>query len=352
MDYPGRDDHIDIPNWLYYEINKDGFHYDIEEWGKGFSPNYNNKTLIKYHKKLMYELGKRYNNDSGIFIICLGSIGHWGEWHTSKIYKNSFPSVNITNQYLQDYIDNFPDKFKSIRRPFQLAKENSFGLHNNALGNENQTYNYFVDFFKNGYTDHLTGEKHPSMPDFWKSAPSGGELGYYPSTQFLTDDKIDETINQFKKSHTSWFFSSTESRAIDNMQKLLNNTGYRFTINSVQYTKNVYKGNILFFNFQIENKGSAPFYFNWPIELSLINSSGDIIYKKNIDYDIRSILPGTKDVSANIKIPRHIPDGTYTLAIAILDPKTNLPSISLALNNKRIDNRYNLVSINILNNNK
>ncbi len=81
LDYPNKENSMQIPKWLYNEIGGDGTWYDIS-YGKGFSPNYENKTLIYYHEKLIKALGERYNSSSEIAFIELGSIGHWGEWHT------------------------------------------------------------------------------------------------------------------------------------------------------------------------------------------------------------------------------------------------------------------------------
>ncbi|WP_445492483.1 hypothetical protein [Niallia sp. 03133] len=81
LDYPGEAGHKDIPDWLYNEINQEGSWYE-HEWGSGFSPNYINSKLIDYHEKLIEALADRYNKDPFISFIELGSIGHWGEWHT------------------------------------------------------------------------------------------------------------------------------------------------------------------------------------------------------------------------------------------------------------------------------
>ena len=41
MDVPGEEKHMDIPEWLYDKIEGQGTWYDME-YGKGFSPNYQN----------------------------------------------------------------------------------------------------------------------------------------------------------------------------------------------------------------------------------------------------------------------------------------------------------------------
>ena len=52
MDYPEEKSQMEIPDWLYEELDGDGDWYE-NGYGKGFSPNYGNRLLIDYHKKLI-----------------------------------------------------------------------------------------------------------------------------------------------------------------------------------------------------------------------------------------------------------------------------------------------------------
>ena len=78
MDSPSDKEHADIPEWLLEKVN--GTYYDTE-YGKGFSPDYADETLIAYHEKLIQALASRYRDDERVAFIQLGSLGHWGEWH-------------------------------------------------------------------------------------------------------------------------------------------------------------------------------------------------------------------------------------------------------------------------------
>ena len=80
LDYPGKSSHKDIPDWLGNEISDLGDAYNTS-YGKGFSPNYQNKLLRKYYKEAVTAMGQRWGNDDFIAYIELGGLGHWGEWH-------------------------------------------------------------------------------------------------------------------------------------------------------------------------------------------------------------------------------------------------------------------------------
>jgi hypothetical protein len=349
MDYPGSASHMDIPDWLYEEINHDGTWYDID-WGKGFSPNYENTKLIAYHNALIKALGARYNNDDRIAMIALGSLGHWGEFHTKKSdgFTIPFPGEAVSNQYVQSYINNFSNKFLLMRRPFQIARDNNMGLFNDSFGNSAQTYNYFIDFINNGYNDYLTNENHPEMPDYWKVAPSGGEIASYPGTIYLEDSTIGASIQMLKDSHTSWLgpCSPASKPAGTSLQKnfdlMLTTMGYRFVIQSVSHQSNVIPGEKISISMDWANKGTAPFYYKWPLELSLADAAGNIVSKTTTTDDIRTWLPGTKQITASMNIPSNLAPGTYTLCAGIIDPGTGLPGIDLAISGRRSDGRYSL----------
>ena len=107
MDYPSKESEMDIPDWLYEEIDADGTWYD-NEYGKGFSPNYSNKTLIKYYKKLIEEIGQKYGKDNFFLYIEMGALGHWGEWHVK--YNDGIdrlPNFETRKNYVEPFVNFF-----------------------------------------------------------------------------------------------------------------------------------------------------------------------------------------------------------------------------------------------------
>ncbi|HOS68709.1 MAG TPA: DUF4832 domain-containing protein [Bacillota bacterium] len=355
MDFPGKEKHLDIPDWLLSEINEDGTWYDLD-YGKGFSPNYSNPTLISYHKKLICALAARYNNNPQIPIIALGSLGHWGEWHTKQDqpFPIPFPPIDVSDQYVEHYLQYFTNKKIVMRRPFAIAKENKIGLYNDSFGDPIQTWDYFIRNINNGYRDYLTGTVQPAMPDFWKYAPSGGEIAVPPGMGCFEKKHINKTLKQIRDSHTSWLGPSCPayyplgSELQSNYELAIKTMGYRFVLYSVKHPRRVESGNILPVRMVWKNKGVAPFYFSWPVELSLSDSDSNIVFSSILSEDIRSWLPGKKTVDASLYIPPDLKEGNYTLCAAILDPDTGKPSIDLAIAGKRPDGRYSLNQVTIV----
>jgi len=126
----------------------------------------------------------------------------------------------------------------------------------------------------------------------------------------------------------------------------------------------------------VQNTGSAPFYYDWPIEVSLLDpKSHQAVWKTTFkNLDIRKWLPGefsdkgkgqpvgdkthttfdwhtgleydlptrTNEISETFNLPRSLPKGEYMLAVAILDPAGNLPSARFAIQNYFTGGRHPL----------
>ena len=349
MDFPSKEKHLDIPDWLFEEIGGDGAWYDLD-YGKGFSPNYSNPILISYHKSLMEALGQRYNDDAQIPIVALGSLGHWGEWHTKQDqpFPISFPSIEASDKYVEHYLQSFTNKYLVMRRPFSIAKKNKIGLYNDSFGDPVQTYDYFIKSIKNGYYDYMADMEQPAMPDYWKHAPSGGEIANPPGITCFEEDYIKTTLEQIRECHTSWLgpscpaYYTVGSELQGSYNLMLRTMGYRLVLHSLKHNRRVDTGSTLSMEMLWQNKGVAPFYYPWPLEVSLADEGSDIIFKTILSEDIRSWLPGSKSVKASILIPSDLKPGNYIICVAILDPATGEPSIELAIDNKRSDGRYSL----------
>ena len=361
LDYPKGPTDMEIPNWLYDKIEGRGTHYDHPERGKGFSPDYSNPTLIAEHERFMKMLGERYNNDPRIAFIQAGSLGHWGEWHTSPLGTGEFPDYDIAEEYLRHYTQSFPDKIVMVRRPLEfLLKNKNIGLYNDSMASD-ATFRW-LDWIRSGYTSRWDKKTHPGLDkNWWHKRCSAGEFASYEKgiQHWIIGNRYEITLEQIKDSHTSWIGpqsagkipnSSDYQEAIDNILKKL---GYRYVIESVSCKKYVLAGQRFSMDLVIDNTGVAPIYYNWPIEISLINSSKEIVYTGAVpSIDIRGWLPGENAVSLSITIPGYMKGGKYDVALAIVNPDSrDIPGIDFAVDQdlKRPDGKYILGTVSVIN---
>ena len=106
-DVPGQESHMDIPDWLYAQTG-DGSWYSTD-YGKGYSPDYNNATFRAAHRRVLAALGEHFGTDGFVTYVELGSLGHWGEWHI-KTGEGlvPMPGEAIRDEYVADYEAAFP----------------------------------------------------------------------------------------------------------------------------------------------------------------------------------------------------------------------------------------------------
>lgn len=355
MDYPDSNGKMDIPDWLIQEIKGEGTYYTSSSGStKGFSPNYSNPILIAEHDKLMHQIAARYDN-SNTYIMEMGSVGHWGELHTCYVTDTTalgaLPHTAVESQYLNCYGKYFTHTILSCRRTRQVAINYHTTLHNDGFGDDNQTYKWWLDFIKNGYIDYYTKDVQPAYPDYWLYGPSGGEFMTWPATEYVTNSTIDNTVNQVKQLHTTWMKVSSQLFATDelktNMAKLLKAMGYRLVLNQINYTNVLNENMPLNISMNWSNTGAAPCYFEWPMEIGLMDASGNIVYKENKNVNLKSWLPGSKDLSLTLNVPSTVPDGTYTLTTAIINPSTGNPDVKLAFNAPNTNSRYQVGQVQI-----
>jgi hypothetical protein len=135
-------------------------------------------------------------------------------------------------------------------------------------------------------------------------------------------------------------------------------------MHEVNYTSSAQPGQSLKVSFKVSNTGSSPMYYNWPIEVSLLDTGTHQPVWKNTfkGVDIRKWLPGDQwdtelrkytikpvvnTINGEFILPKDLPKGEYILAISILDPAGNVPSVRFAIMNYFMGGRHPIGKIGI-----
>jgi hypothetical protein len=335
-DRPGDQAHLDIPDWLFDKIHGSGDVYDTE-YGMGFSPDYSNPVFIDYHRKVIAALGQRYGKDSFFAFIELGSLGHWGEWHTHPDLA-PLPPEHIRNLYVGHYLEAFPQTHLLMRRPFMVAQMLGLGLYNDMTADLGQTETWLGWINGDPYsTQEMNGLA--AMPDGWQKAPIGGEQAPELSNEQIYGSNLAQTIQLLHRSHTTFIgpngpykveYGSSLQEGID---QVLATVGYRVYIAQLQMPRQVHWEKSIRVRFTFSNDGIAPLYYNWPTHVYLLKKDGKTLATFPLQMDLRNILPG-KFLDVNFNLPvDNLEDGIYSLGIAILDPLTGQPAVRFANEN-------------------
>lgn len=339
-DQPGDRAHMDIPDWLFEEMNGSGEYYD-NEYGKGFSPDYSNPVFIDAHRQVITALGKRYGGDGFFAFIELGSLGHWGEWHTHPDLT-PLPTEAIGDLYVRQYVQAFPGAHLLMRRPFKIARDLGLGLYNDMTADPLQT-SAWLDWIERGQDASEADQGLAAMPAGWQKAPIGGEQASGLSNEQVYGADLEQTIELLQRSHTTFVgpngpykveYGSSLQPGVD---RALAAIGYRLYLAGVELPRRVHFGKNVHIQLTFANDGIAPMYYNWPVQVYVWDEKGNFIESLLLQMDLRQVLPG-KPLEVAVDLPAgQLGNGTYSLGIAILDPLTRQPAVRLANQSSRPD---------------
>lgn len=292
------------------------------------TPDYENKNLRKSLKHFLAALGKRYDGDPRIGFITAGLLGTWGEWHT---YPKDELFASKTVQ--MEVMDAYEAAFKVT--PILLRYPAGSQSHQKAT-NADRKFGYHDDSFAWATLD--TGRSEDDwfyMPALkaagrnaeskWKTHPIGGEIRPEAWKTVFDEKPGNRNIQDFRTcvetTHASWLMDSgmfekkpkadLTKRAETHVRRL----GYEFHVPGV--TIGEFKDGKLPVTVEIENRGVAPFYYDWKPEYGLIldgkavttfQSSGKIIGLLPVD------KPRTWEDKLNLS---GLKPGTYKLALRI-----------------------------------
>lgn len=303
-DVPGQAGHMDIPAWLYGMTGDGGF-YD-GDCGAGYSPDYENLVFREKHSQAVEALARYCNEDEFVAYVELGSLGHWGEWHTSTDSgAPPLPGADVCWEYVLAYSDHFSHARLLMRRNYVMVSDGGLGLYNDMTGHTEDTEEW-LRWISEGGSYETAGAPLEFVPlaNFWERAPVGGELtSVYPMEELL-GNRLGETLRLVERTHMTFLGPMCPAGALRQSEGALavrERLGYRFYIRELR-TRFSFRENRLNVYLTWENTGSAPVYWNWPVTMYVYDKDGKLKYWETVDMDLTEIMPGGSVVTES-----HIP---------------------------------------------
>ncbi len=318
-------------------------------WPSDLATNdYDSPDFHRRMVRLIERLGQVWDNDPRVAFVESGIIGKWGEQHSPS------PSAALQKEMGDAYQRAFKNKLV-VNRYAGSFSSYGFGIYWDSFGtNENQAMT--------------------ALGDRWKTNVFEGEIAYdccRPAGSSAVEDlsnagnfnRVAGLVREFHTTGLGWISSApydgSTAAGIDTLQKTF---GYRLLIDEATFTSKAEPGGRLSLSMNVRNVGSAPFYYAWPVEVSLLSkATREVIWAGKVDgIDVRTFQPGegwdanksayskpagVVTAAGSVTLPASLQPGAYTLAVSVLDLAGNRPSLRFAVKNYYKGGRHPLGSV-------
>ncbi len=324
LDYPTLP--TGIPKYLLDAGLKTHSYNDYDNNGISVCPDYENALLDQALTNFIAALGARYDGDPRIGFVELGLLGYWGEWHT---YPETewFASVEVQDAVLAAYTNAFHRTKLLVRWPAGSLGPGALpiGYHDDSFAYDTiapPSYNFLGLLAAAGETAK------------WMTQPIGGEVR--PEVQLCMWDagpvncvpKGQEFSSCVALTHASWMLDQRVfDPGVNGAQRELALAGAR-ELGYELYVPNATLADTtasepLNVSVRILNRGVAPFYYSWPVELGVLNSNGTLVQCWPTPWALPSVPPGTNALWSYARAHPSLAVGQYKLLMGVPNPMTN-----------------------------
>ena len=334
-----------LPEW-YRKSGARRANKPTDKDGDLWQPDFTDPIYLTRWSELVAEAGKRYDGNPYLDSVDISSVGYWGEGWSS--YMPPFP-------YQQALIDIWLDAFKTTpllmnfdeQRALTYGTQHGAGWRLDCLGDlRTSTENrYFEPEMLDVYPQQVV---RAGIQDVWQHSPVSLETCDTPAGWKRDGYDLDYILAQALRWHVSTV--NVKSSRIppewrtqfeDFQQKI----GYRFVLRRLEYPKAIHSGDMMPVHMWWLNAGVAPIYREYSLVVEVRSSKDSAVI--HVPVDVRKWLPGDAVFDGSLYVPAELPPGTYSVRVAMLDPRTNQPAIRFAIQGRQADGWYALGSINV-----
>jgi len=344
LEYPGRPS--GLPRWLL-ESGVQLTQYAHEQ-KITLTPDYTHPAVRRAMVTTIQALGARYDSDSRVAYITAGFLGQWGEWHTyprddlwapkavqeeiMNAYERSFRRVPILLRYPAGEQD--PHYAPNHRRPFGYH-DDSFAWATLETGRKAEDWFFMARMRRAG----------PEAMEKWKTHPIGGEvrpelwpvLWASPSG----NRKGQDFLHCVEVTHATWLMDSSiarrwspeeRERAIAGARRL----GYEFHVARARLWRT--ESGACGVAIELVNRGVAPFYAEWPMELAILDREGQPLAQWHPSgWSLRGLLPHDPPRQLESTSSAPVPVGGVYAALRVPNPMPRGRPVRFANRSQRSD---------------
>lgn len=293
------------------------------------TPDYEDPRLRAALTHFIQALGARYDGDPRLGFIGLGLLGEWGEWHDWPRHE-WFASKTVQRQVMDAYQAAF-QRTRLVARypagpPDPAYADNSrrpFGYHDDSFAwatvHTGQRGDWW--FFE-------TRMRSANALDKWRSQPIGGEVRPEVWNCLFDEPTCAPPGQEFDTclgaTHASWLSNegafrptltgASRERAIRAVQRM----GYELQVTTADLAVVESQLDV---TLSVTNHGVAPFYYDWPVELGLLDASGSLAATWTTAWRLTAVQPGEPPVRWQHRVPvAGVAPGAWRVLLRVPNP--------------------------------
>lgn len=299
-----------------------------------YVPDWNSAIYLERARRLLSELGRRFDKDPALGWVEIGLYGNWGEWHVGgfpyRDHSDAAPATSATKKAIVDaHIEAFPtarlimmtDDAEAL--DYALLRSPRIGIRRDSLGHR---------WFEEGFE----AARRPGSlaAERWKTAPFVAEFyAPTPSGMFALASRqaAQYHVTAIGNGNTTEGFARLEAEDRRAFEQLNQIAGAKFVAldGSASLTAS---GQAVKVRFRFGNQGNAPAYDDWKVVL-LLRRNDSTMASIEIPLDLSKCLPGAwQQITCALPVTASLTPGDYEVLLLAKDRSGYLANQPLSPN--------------------
>ena len=163
----------------------------------------------------------------------------------------------------------------------------------------------------------------------WKTEVIGGEVRPEVQSCLWNDPPCTPAGQDFavcvQRTHASWLlnqgvFSNLSGKPRERAIAAARSLGYEIFVSQADITP-VFSNSDLQATLRVCNTGVAPFYYDWKVQVGVLDATRKRVRDWDTDWKLTRVLPGERETIWNLKRGGHgLKPGRYTLVMRVVNP--------------------------------
>jgi len=336
------------PKWVFDA----GAKYEVMPNGM-IEPEYSDPIFLEKLDNFHRAFAQRYDNREEVIYVDVGSYGDWGEGHCCHSSKKDWP--------IDTLIKHIDIHLKNYKHTQVVISDDVIGSRNDQEGcdrlldyiadngvtfrDDSVCVQWFVERF--GYD---TLRSHSLFDRVWRKCPTVLENAYYKHCkEFNTDPGGWPFLASIEGSHATYAGCHGDPREwlADHPEMAVitaNHLGYWYFLYGVDVAEKI--GNEFNIKFYWENKGAAPSYKGYKLDVILAGDNGT--YSIPVEnFDSNEMMPHTITVR-DFDLKTDAPKGKYKLSVRMHNDADRTIELGMQDEYRNADGSYYVTDIEII----